>query len=109
LEDHNKALAQCLKACTSALDETTHRTGNLTFKYARALDDARQLIVATVGNVNPGGGTMEAGTIIAQDRAHQMVAQSVAGDVALKFFASMEPRGGKGKDSSSLPMPEMPS
>ena len=81
----------------------------MSFKYARALDDARQLIATTVGNVNTGGGTVEAGTIIAQDRADQMVAQSVAHDVALSFFALREPRREKGKDSSSLPMPEMPS
>jgi hypothetical protein len=109
LEDHNKALAQCLKACTSALDETAHKTGSLTFKCARALDDARQLIATTVGNVNTGGGMIEAGTIIAQDRADQMVAQSVAHDVALNFFALREPRREKGKNGSSIPMPEMPS
>jgi ABC-type transporter Mla subunit MlaD len=103
LEDHNKALTQCLKACTSALDETAHKTGSLTFKYAKALDDARQLIAATVGNVNTGGGTVEAGTIIAQDRADQMVAQSVAHDVALSFFALRKPRREKSKNSSSLP------
>jgi len=87
LEDHNKALAQCLKACTSALDETNYRTGNLDVKHARVLDDARQLIAATVGNVNPGDGMVEVGTVIAQDRADQLVAQSVAQDVALRNFA----------------------
>ena len=101
LEDHNKALAQYLKACTSALDETNHRTGNLDVKHARVLDDARQLIAATVGNVNPGGGIVEVGTVIAQDRADQLVAQSVAQDVALSFFALREPRREKGKDSDS--------
>jgi hypothetical protein len=81
----------------------------LTFKHARALDDARQLIAATVGDVKTGGGMVEAGTIIAQDRADQMVAQSVAHDVALNFFALREPRRERGKNNSILPMPEMPS
>lgn len=87
LKSHNKALAECLQFCTIVLDETMHRTGNLTVRYARALDDARQLIVAIVGDVSSGSGTISADQIIAQGRADQMVAQSITQDVALSSFA----------------------
>ncbi|KAJ5703573.1 hypothetical protein N7493_011498 [Penicillium malachiteum] len=87
LEDQNKALAQCLQVCTCALEESTRRSGSPTPRYISALDDARQLIVATVGDAISGSGTMNADIIIAQGRADQMVAQSITQDVALGFFA----------------------
>ncbi|KAJ5106787.1 hypothetical protein N7456_003462 [Penicillium angulare] len=88
LNGHSKALAECLRLCTSALDETMHRTGNVTVRYVRALDDARQLIVSTVGDVNSGSGSIYADHIIAQGRADQMIAQAITQDVALNFFSS---------------------
>ncbi|KAJ5720743.1 uncharacterized protein N7483_008677 [Penicillium malachiteum] len=87
LDDQNKALAQCLQVCTGALEESTRRTGSLTARYISALDDARQLIVATIGDVGSGFGMIDADMIIAQGRADQMVAQSITQDVALGFFA----------------------
>ncbi|KAJ5279207.1 hypothetical protein N7478_004579 [Penicillium angulare] len=87
LNGHRKALAECLQLCTSALDETMHRTGNMTVRYVRALDDARQLIVSTVGDVNSGSGSIYADHIIAQGRADQMIAQAITQGVALNFFA----------------------
>jgi hypothetical protein len=52
LGEHNTALGQCLKACTSALAETSKGTGTA-IKYAEALNEARQLI-STIRKVNPG-------------------------------------------------------
>ncbi|KAJ6008190.1 hypothetical protein N7540_012166 [Penicillium herquei] len=87
LDDQRKALAQCLKVCTGALEESTRRTGSLTARYISALDDARQLVMATFGDGVLGSGTINADIIIAQGRADQMVAQSITQDFALGFFA----------------------
>ncbi|KAJ5627354.1 hypothetical protein N7528_004781 [Penicillium herquei] len=87
LDNQNKALAQCLQVCTGALEESTRGSGSLTSRYISALDDARQLIVTTVGDLGSESGMINADIIIAQGRADQMVAQSITQDVALGFFA----------------------
>lgn len=83
LEEHNTALGQCLKACTSALAETSKGTGT-TIKYAEALNEAMQLI-GTIGKVDPGGETAMIEKMIAKDRAVQF-GGNISADVALAML-----------------------
>ncbi len=107
MEQQNIALAACLKSCTAALSSTAQSTGN-TFKYARAFDDARQLI-GTIGDVGGGGSANTFDVLIAQDRSRQM-AGSIDGKLALDFMnAPLVRMSGNGTTSSKLPTPEMPS
>ena len=106
MEQHNVALAACLKSCTAALSSTAQSTGN-TFKYSRAFDDARQLI-GTIGDVKGGGPANTFDVLIAQDRSKQM-AGSIEGKLALDFMnAPLVKTRGDESASSKLPMPEMP-
>lgn len=83
LEEHNTALGQCLKACTSALAETSKGTGT-TIKYAEALNEALQLI-GTIGKVDPGGEMAMIEKMIAKDRAVQF-GGNISTEVALKML-----------------------
>ena len=107
MEQQNIALAACLKSCTAALSRTAQSTEN-TFKYARAFDDARQLI-GTIGDVRGGGSANMFDVLIAQDRSKQM-AGSIDDKLALDFMNAPPVRvSGNGTTSSKLPTPEMPS
>jgi hypothetical protein len=85
LNEQTAAIGQCLKVCMAALSGTTKTSGN-TIKYARAFDNARQL-VGTIGKVTPGGPTNRIDVMIAQDRAQQM-GGSIEGKVALDFMSA---------------------
>lgn len=94
LEEHNMALGQCLKACTSALAETSKETGT-TVKYAEALDEARQLM-ANIGTVDQSGGTVRIDKMIAKNHAWQ-VAGNLSTDAALAILTAPS-RSGAGNN-----------
>lgn len=94
LEEHNTALGQCLKACTSALAETSKRTGT-TIKHAEALNEARQLI-GIIGKVDPGGEQAVIESMTARDHATQFGGQ-ISTEVALAML-NAPPRSGIGNN-----------
>lgn len=107
VEQQNIALAACLKSCTAALSSAAQSTEN-TFKYARAFDDARQLI-GTIGDVRGGGPANTFDVLIAQDRSKQM-AGSIDDKLALDFMNAPPVKiSENGTTSSKLPTPDMPS
>ena len=107
MEQQNIALAACLKSCTGALSSTAQSMEN-TFKYARAFDDARQL-VGTIGDVRGCGPANTFDVLIAQDRSKQM-AGSIDGKLALDFMNAPSVKiSENGTTSSKMPTPEMPS
>jgi len=110
MENQNVALAQCLKACTTALSTTTKSLGH-EYKYARALDDAIQL-VGNVGSVRGGGASHRYNVVLGQDRAQQILGDT-EGNVALAILREHrqnKQRGNRTENSpsSNLPIPEMP-
>ena len=107
IEQQNIALSACLKSCTAALSSTA-QSMEITFKYVRAFDDARQLI-DTIGDVKWGGPANIFDVLIAQDKSRQM-AGSIDGKLALDFMnAPPVKNSGNGTTSSKLPTPETPS
>jgi len=96
------------KECLYCLRYTVCGDTGIDIKYARVLDDARQMISTVIGDAEARGGPVHLGTLIAQDRADQIVGQSVSGDVAKAFFAPRQPKSDSSKESSNLPLPEMP-
>ena len=106
VEQQTIAIASCLKLCTTGLAKRTQSTGN-TFKYARALDDARQLL-GNIGNVSGGGPANTIDVLLAQDRARQM-AGNIDGQVAWSFMNAPSAQDkSRGASSLELPIPEMP-
>jgi hypothetical protein len=96
LDEQNAALGQCLKACMAALSSANKTTRN-EVKFARAYDEAKQL-VGTVGYVQPGGATVTIG----EATAHGQAWQAVGGfneDFAMGFFTSPRPAGEVKKSS----------
>jgi hypothetical protein len=83
LNEQNAALGQCLKVCMAALSGVNQKTGNAV-KYARAYDEAKQ-IVGTIGYVTPGGATTTIEEMTAHQRAKQ-VGGTVNTEFALAFF-----------------------
>jgi hypothetical protein len=83
LGEQNAALGQCLRVCMAVLSGVNQKTGNAV-KYARAYDDAKQM-VGTIGYVTPGGATTTIGEMTAHQRAQQ-VGGTVNTEFALAFF-----------------------
>jgi len=84
LDEQNAALGQCLKVCMVVLNSSNKTTGN-EVKFARAYDEARQLVGA-IGYVQPGGATVTVGEMTAHGQAEQ-VGGVVSDDFALAFMS----------------------
>lgn len=83
MEQQSLALAQCLKACTSALSSTAERSGHK-YLYTRGIGNAIQLI-GNVGQTGTGGAAHEYAQVIGEGDAMQIVGDT-EGKVALDIF-----------------------
>ena len=91
LEDHRKTPVQCLTVSTTARDVTAPVSG-LKIGEAKALNQAKQLVLRNTGDIKDGDSYLEIQTAIAQNEAWQAIG-TFSEDFALNFFSV----GGKDK------------
>lgn len=83
MEQQSLALAQCLKACTTALSSTSESSGHK-YLYTKAIGNAIQL-VGNVGQTGTGGTSHTYSQVIGENDAQQVVGD-VEGQIALAMF-----------------------
>lgn len=90
LREHEVALQQCLKVCTSAVDAAPAST-NDTIKHMKAYSYARQMVANNIGDAKESSQQVTVGTVTAHEHSHQLMVQGVAGNAVgdlMKFFSA---------------------
>ncbi|KAF2867078.1 hypothetical protein BDV95DRAFT_598219 [Massariosphaeria phaeospora] len=76
LKEHELALKQCLRVCTSAVDAAPTSAGD-TVKHLKAYDFAKQMVAGTIGNAEERAQPITVGVASASGNSHQAMVQNV--------------------------------
>jgi hypothetical protein len=86
LDEQSTDAAQSLTVCTAALEEVNRHDSAVSVKAAKSLKEAKQMIAVTIGDVKASDRHVNVDSLVAEDKAIQVLANTVSADVFKSFM-----------------------